>query len=91
MSFELNLKLPGAEALAVAEKELRETEENVKDGLAKLRAYLEGEFSRFRFFNLIKFFFFWFDLIQFQFFAGDKFFKQSRWREFNEDFFLFLS
>lgn len=59
MSFELNLKLPGAEALAVAEKELRETEENVKDGLAKLRAYLEGEFSRFlSFFN-----FFFFDLI----------------------------
>lgn len=43
MSFELNLKLPGAEALAVAEKELRETEENVKDGLAKLRAYLEED------------------------------------------------
>lgn len=43
-SFDLDLKLPGPEALAVAEKELRETEENVKDGLAKLRSYLEGEF-----------------------------------------------
>lgn len=58
MSFELNLKLPGAEALAVAEKELRETEENVKDGLAKLRAYLEGEFSRFNFFKFFSPFFF---------------------------------
>lgn len=45
MSFDLDLKLPGPEALAVAEKELRETEENVKDALAKLRTYLEGEFS----------------------------------------------
>ncbi|XP_016907987.1 retinaldehyde-binding protein 1 isoform X2 [Apis cerana] len=43
MSFDLDLKLPGPEALAVAEKELRETEENVKDALAKLRTYLEED------------------------------------------------
>lgn len=49
MSFDLDLKLPGPEALAVAEKELRETEENVKDALAKLRTYLEGEFFSFLF------------------------------------------
>ncbi|XP_043798221.1 retinaldehyde-binding protein 1 [Apis laboriosa] len=43
MPFDLDLKLPGPEALAVAKKELRETEENVKEGLAKLRIYLEED------------------------------------------------
>ena len=44
MSFELDVTVPGPEAMAIAEKELRETEGNVKEGLAELRKYLEGEF-----------------------------------------------
>ncbi|XP_053981401.1 retinaldehyde-binding protein 1 [Hylaeus volcanicus] len=43
MSFELNLQPPGPEARAVAVKELRETEENVKKGLAELKKYLEED------------------------------------------------
>ena len=43
MSFELDVTLPGPEAMAVAEKELRETEGNVKEGLAELRKYLEED------------------------------------------------
>lgn len=45
MSFELDTTPPGSEALAVAEKELRETENNMKEGLAALKKYIEGEFS----------------------------------------------
>lgn len=44
MSFELDTTPPGPEALAVAEKELRETENNIKEGLAALKKYIEGEF-----------------------------------------------
>lgn len=42
MSFSLSMSPPGPEAKAVAEKELRETEENVKKGLEVLKKYLEG-------------------------------------------------
>lgn len=45
MSFELDTTPPGSEALAVAEKELRETENNTKEGLAALKKYIEGEFA----------------------------------------------
>ncbi|CAK9799176.1 Retinaldehyde-binding protein 1 [Anthophora quadrimaculata] len=43
MSFELQLQPPGPEAQAVALKELRETEENVREGLAALKKYLEED------------------------------------------------
>lgn len=42
MSFAIELDPPGPEARALAEKELRETEENVKNGIETLRKYLEG-------------------------------------------------
>jgi len=42
MSFTLLLDPPGPEARALAEKELRETEENVKKGIETLRKYIEG-------------------------------------------------
>ena len=42
MSFALLLDPPGPEARALAEKELRETEENVKKGIETLRKYIEG-------------------------------------------------
>jgi len=42
MSFTLLLDPPGSEARALAEKELRETEENVKKGIETLRKYIEG-------------------------------------------------
>ncbi|KAG7207509.1 hypothetical protein KM043_009141 [Ampulex compressa] len=41
MSFEVLLDPPGPEARALAEKELRETEENVKNGIVALRKQLE--------------------------------------------------
>ncbi|XP_033315788.1 clavesin-2 [Bombus bifarius] len=43
MSFELDTTPPGSEALAVAEKELRETEKNTKEGLAALKKYIEDD------------------------------------------------
>lgn len=43
MSFEIEMGPPGPEALAVATKELRETEENVQKGLEELRKLLDGE------------------------------------------------
>ncbi|XP_011645132.1 clavesin-1-like [Pogonomyrmex barbatus] len=43
MSFTVNTNPPGPEAKAVAEKELRETEENVKKGIETLRKYLEED------------------------------------------------
>ncbi|XP_076634484.1 retinaldehyde-binding protein 1 [Colletes latitarsis] len=43
MSFELHLQPPGPEARAVALKELRETEENVKQGILELKKYLEED------------------------------------------------
>ncbi|XP_031849841.1 clavesin-1 [Nomia melanderi] len=43
MSCEIETGPPGPEALAVAAKELRETEENVKKGLEELRKLLEGD------------------------------------------------
>ncbi|CAK9814966.1 Retinaldehyde-binding protein 1 [Anthophora plagiata] len=43
MSFDLQLQPPGPEAQAVALKELRETEENVKEGIAALKKYLEED------------------------------------------------
>lgn len=42
MSFAMILAPPGPEAKALAEKELRETEENVKKGIETLRKLLEG-------------------------------------------------
>lgn len=42
MSFEMIKHPPGPEARALAEKELRETEENVKNGIAALRKLIEG-------------------------------------------------
>lgn len=42
MSFAILTDPPGPEAMAVAEKELRETEENVKKGIETLKKYLEG-------------------------------------------------
>jgi len=42
MSFDLLFDPPGPEAKALAEKELRETEENVRKGLETLKKYLEG-------------------------------------------------
>lgn len=47
MSFELQLQPPGPETMALAEKELRETEKNVQEGLAALKEYLQGEFPPF--------------------------------------------
>lgn len=43
MSFKLELQQPGPDSLAVAKKELRETEENVKEGLAALKKLLEED------------------------------------------------
>ena len=43
MAFELELHPPGPEAKAVALKELRETEENVKQGIIELKKYLEED------------------------------------------------
>ncbi|KZC14224.1 Clavesin-1 [Dufourea novaeangliae] len=43
MSFELEVEPPGPEAQAVALKELRETEENVRDGIQALKKYLEED------------------------------------------------
>lgn len=43
MSFEIIIGPPGPEAKALAVKELRETEENVKKGVEALRKLLEGE------------------------------------------------
>lgn len=51
MSIAILLDQPGPEARALAEKELRETEENVKKGIETLRKYLEGwctYFSQFK-------------------------------------------
>lgn len=45
MSFTLISDPPGPEAKALAEKELRETEENVKKGIETLRKYVEGWWS----------------------------------------------
>jgi len=42
MSFTLLFDPPGPEAKALAVKELRETEENVRKGLETLKKYLEG-------------------------------------------------
>jgi len=42
MSFELLTGPPGPETKALAVKELRETEENVKKGIETLRKLLEG-------------------------------------------------
>jgi len=42
MSLTLFFDPPGPEAKALAEKELRETEENVRKGLETLKKYLEG-------------------------------------------------
>lgn len=42
MSFTILTGPPGPEARALAEKELRETEENVKNGIKTLRKYIEG-------------------------------------------------
>jgi hypothetical protein len=42
MSFEIMTGPPGSEAKALAVKELRETEENVKKGIETLRKLLEG-------------------------------------------------
>lgn len=42
MSFAMLTDPPGPEAKALAEKELRETEENVKKSIETLRKYLEG-------------------------------------------------
>lgn len=38
---------PGPEAKALAEKELRETDENVKKGIENLRKLLEGKLKSF--------------------------------------------
>jgi len=43
MSFAMLTNAPGPEAMALAEKELRETEENVKKGIQTLRKYLEED------------------------------------------------
>ncbi|XP_060815039.1 retinaldehyde-binding protein 1 [Bombus pascuorum] len=43
MSFELDTTQPESEALAFAEKELRETENNTKEGLAALKKYIEDD------------------------------------------------
>ena len=43
MAFELELQPPGPEAKAVALKELRETEENVKQGIIELKKFLEED------------------------------------------------
>jgi len=42
MSFTILTGPPGPEARDLAEKELRETEENVKNGIETLRKYIEG-------------------------------------------------
>lgn len=42
MSFTLLTGPLGPEARALAEKELRETEENVKNGIKTLKKYIEG-------------------------------------------------
>ncbi|KMQ86278.1 alpha-tocopherol transfer protein, partial [Lasius niger] len=41
MSFDMITSPPGPEARALAEKELRETEENVKNGIETLRKLIE--------------------------------------------------
>ncbi|XP_076242878.1 retinaldehyde-binding protein 1 [Calliopsis andreniformis] len=43
MSFELELHQPGPEARSVALKELRETEENVREGILALKKFLEED------------------------------------------------
>ena len=43
MSFELRMQPVGPEAKAVAEKELREIPENIQEGLAQLKKYLEED------------------------------------------------
>lgn len=43
MSFELRTQPPGPEAQALAKKELRETPENVQEGLTALKKYLEED------------------------------------------------
>lgn len=43
MSFELEEYPIDSDTKAVAIKELRETEENVKNGIETLRKYIEGE------------------------------------------------
>ncbi|XP_029035452.1 clavesin-1 [Osmia bicornis bicornis] len=43
MSFELRTQPAGPEAKAVAEKELREIPENIQEGLAQLKKYLEED------------------------------------------------
>jgi len=42
MSFVMEAKPPGSEAKALAEKELRETDENIKKGIETLRKLVEG-------------------------------------------------
>lgn len=42
MSFKILFDPPNPEAKALAVKELRETEENVKKGIETLKKYLEG-------------------------------------------------
>lgn len=43
MSFELQISTPRPEFKALAEKELRETDENIKNGIEALRKLLEGK------------------------------------------------
>lgn len=43
MSFEIQIGPPRAEFKALAEKELRENEENVKNGIETLKKLLEGK------------------------------------------------
>ncbi|OAD60848.1 Retinaldehyde-binding protein 1, partial [Eufriesea mexicana] len=43
MAFEIVLQRPGPEVLAVAEKELREIEKNVQEGLAALKEYIKED------------------------------------------------
>lgn len=43
MSFDIEKNPPGPEARALALKELRETEENVKNGIEALRKLVEGK------------------------------------------------
>lgn len=43
MSFIMDMNPPGPEAKALAVKELRETDENVKKGIETLRKLVEGQ------------------------------------------------